>query len=252
MFRRLSTTIALLVCFVVPTVAQADLFSIYVSGKTGYINGNGDAYDHLDSGLGNGAEAGIELLGIDIWADALKMGHEQFYFTANLGFDARFGDKWRLNLGFFTGPALFMRPEVESEPFALSGTLRSALNTAGIDPTMVENEYNDAKSDEDQLKRYALGWNLARTRLEFERQLVPLVFLGIGAQASYHYMFTGEDAASDAKHTIANDLDQRYGINQMDPNLSQNLRSELGAKELDVSSMAGFNYSFSAYLKIEI
>ena len=252
MIRRLSTIIALLTCFVVPTVAHADLFSIYVSGKTGYVNGSGDAYDYFDSSMGSGAEAGLELLGIDIWADALKMGNDQFYFTANLGFDTSFGDKWKINLGFYTGPALFMRPEVKSEPFALSGTLRSALTTAGIDPTMVETEYNSAKSDEDELNRYALGWNLARTRIEFERELVPLVFIGLGAQASYHYMLTGADAASDAKHTIANDLEQRYGINQMDPNLSKDLRSELGAKELDVSSLSGFNCAFSAYLKIEI
>jgi hypothetical protein len=82
--------------------------------------------------------------------------------------------------------------------------------------------------------------------------LVPLVYIGVGAQMAYHYMLTGADAAGDAKHSIASDLEQRFGINQMSPQLSENLRNELGAKQLDISKLSGFNYAFSAYLKIEI
>lgn len=243
---------ALLTAFLLPAVAQADLFSIYVSGKTGFVDGAGDAFDYFDGPVGKGAEAGIELIGVDIWGEALKMGQEQYYFTANLGFDGSYGDKWRLNLGLYTGPILFMRPKSESEPFELSGSLRSALTTAGVDPTMVESEYNQAQGQEDELNRYAFGWNLARTRIEFERELVPLVFFGIGAQAAYHYMLTGADAAADAKHTVANDLEKQLGVNQMNPELSQELRGELGAEKLDIDSLRGFNYSVSAYLKVQI
>ena len=135
---KLSALIGLLV---LPLTAHADLFSMYVSGKGSYANGSSNAFNHLDSTMGAGAEAGLELVHVDIWGEALNMGADQFYFTANLGFDVTFGQKWRCNLGFYTGPVLFMRPEQTSEPFALSGTMRSALSAAGIDPTMVESQY---------------------------------------------------------------------------------------------------------------
>ncbi len=252
MFNQLFIRIAIIATLFVPAIAQADLFSMYVAGKTGFVNGSGDAFDYFDRPVGKGAEAGLELVGVDIWGEALKMGEEQYYFTANLGFDGSFGDKWRLNLGLYTGPVLFMRPKTESEPFELSGSLRSALTTAGVDPSMVENEYNQAQGQEDELNRYALGWNLARTRVEFERELVPLVFFGIGAQAAYHYMLTGADAAADAKNTVADDLEKKYGVGQMNPDISQELRGELGAEKLDINALGGFNYSVSAYLKVQI
>ena len=117
---------------------------------------------------------------------------------------------------------------------------------------LAENEYNDAKSQEDELNRYAFGWNLARTRLQFERELVPLVYLGVGGQFAYHYMITGADVAGEAKHNVATDLDARYGLSRMNPDLSRNLKSELGAKEIDRDKISGFNYAFNAYIKIEI
>ena len=186
MFSRNTLTIALIAFFAMPSVAQADLFSMYVSGSSGYVSGQGESYDYFDQKVGSGAEAGLELLGVDIWGEALKMGQEQFLFTANLGFDLSFGKKWRTNIGLYTGPIVFMRPEEESTPFELSGTMRSALTAQGIDPTMVENEYNANKAQEDELSRYAFGWNLARTRLQFERELFPLVYLGVGWQVAYH------------------------------------------------------------------
>ncbi|MEE2755713.1 MAG: hypothetical protein VYA30_03590 [Myxococcota bacterium] len=252
MLKSLTVRFILLIGLALPTLAHADLFSIYVAGKTGLVDGSGDAFDYFDNSIGNGAEAGVELLGVDIWGEALKMGTEQYYFTANLGFDGTFGKQWRLNLGLYTGPVLFMRPKQESDPFALSGTLSNSLSQAGIDPTRIETEYNEAQTQEDELNRYALGWNLARTKVEFERELVPLVYLGLGAQAAYHYMLTGADAAADAKNTIANDLENSMGGVSMNPELSNQLRSELGAKKLDISELGGFNYSVTAYLKVQI
>ena len=252
MFKSLTFRIIVLIGLAIPTLAHADLFSVYVAGKTGLVDGQGEAFDYFDQSVGNGAEAGIELLGVDIWGEALKMGTEQFYFTANLGFDGTFGQKWRLNLGLYTGPVLFMRPKQESDPFALSGTLSNSLSQAGLDPSRIESEYNQAQDQEDELGRYALGWNLARTKVEFERELVPLVYLGLGAQAAYHYMLTGADAAADAKNTIANDLETSVGGAAMNPELSSQLRNELGAKKLEISELGGFNYSVTAYLKIQI
>lgn len=246
---KLSALIGLLT---LPLTAHADLFSMYVSGKGAYATGSSNAFDHLDSTMGAGAEAGIELLHVDIWGEALNMGADQYYFTANLGFDVTFGKKWRCNMGFYTGPVLFMRPEQTSEPFALSGTMRSALSAAGIDPTMVESQYHDAQAQEDELSRYALGWNLGRARLEFERELVPMVFLGVGGQVSYHMMLTGAEVAADAKNTVVDDIDTQYQLSSMDPNLSSDLRKELGAKELNTEKLGGVNVNVGAYLKVEI
>lgn len=245
-------TTALVALFALPTMAHADMFSMYVSGSSGYVSGQGNSYDYFDQKVGSGAEAGLELVGVDIWGEALKMGQEQYLFTANLGFDLSYGKKWRTNFGLYTGPIVFMRPEQDSDPFTLSGTMRSALTAQGIDPTMVENEYNETKAQEDELNRYAFGWNLARTRVQFERELFPLVYLGLGGQVAYHYMVTGEEVAGEAKATVADDLESRYGLNQMNPSLSSDLREELGAKSIDRDAIGGFNYAFNAYLKVEI
>ena len=157
MFSRNTLTIALIAFFAMPSVAQADLFSMYVSGSSGYVSGQGESYDYFDQKVGSGAEAGLELLGRHL-GEALKMGQEQFLFTANLGFDSF---RWRTNIGLYTGPIVFMRPEEESTPFELLGQCAPHSRLCGIDPTMVENEYNANKAQEDELSRYAFGWNLA-------------------------------------------------------------------------------------------
>ena len=75
MFSQLLIRVALLTAFLVPTVAQADLFSIYVAGKTGFVDGAGDAFDYFDGPIGKGAEAGIELIGVDARMDSISNAH---------------------------------------------------------------------------------------------------------------------------------------------------------------------------------
>ena len=252
MNHRSSALIALVATLMLPLTAQADMFSMYVSGKGGYISGNGTAFQELEGPVGAGAEIGLELIGIDIWGEALKVGNDQFYFTANLGFDLTFGDKWRFTIGAYTGPMVFMSPREESEPFALSGTARNALTAQGIDPNNVETEYNDVKHMEDELNRYSLGWNLVRGTIQFERRLIPLVYVGISGFAAYHYLLRGEELAANEKESQFQKLDATYGLSQSDPGMANQIRDEFGAKELDRSKMGGFNYNVGAYLKIEI
>ena len=99
-----------------PANAHADMFSSVCLRKSGIVNGTGTAFTDLNSSFGSGAEAGIELIGIDIFGEALKVGEDQFYFTANLGFDVTFGEKWRWTLGAHTGPMVFMSPHETSSP----------------------------------------------------------------------------------------------------------------------------------------
>ena len=214
--------------------------------------GNGPAFSELQGPVGAGAEAGLELIGIDIWGEALKVGDDQFYFTANLGFDATFGTDWRFTIGAYTGPIVFMSPREQSEQFSLSGTARSALTAQGINPDSVETEYNDAKHIEDELNRYSLGWNLVWGTLQFERKLIPLVYIGVSAFAAYHYMLRGEEIAANEKENQFQRMDQTYRFTQTDPVVAQQLREEFGAKELDKSQLGGFNYNVGAYLKVEI
>jgi hypothetical protein len=235
-----------------PLSAHADMFSLYVAGKGGYVSGHGAAFSELQGPVGAGAEVGLELVGIDIWGEALKVGDDQFYFTANLGFDATFGTDWRFTIGAYTGPIVFMSPREQSESFSLSGTARSALTAQGINPDSVENEYNDAKHLEDELNRYALGWNLVRGTVQFERKLIPLVYVGLSAFAAYHYLLRGEELAANEKENQFQRMDQTYRFSQTDPVVAQQLREEFGAKALDESKLGGFNYNVGAYLKVEI
>jgi len=252
MKRSLTGIILLVAAFIIPANAQADMFSLYVSGKSGYVNGSGSAFTELESSFGAGAEAGVELIGIDIFGEALKVGDGQFYFTANLGFDVTFGDKWRWTVGAHTGPMVFMSPRETSQPFALSGTARSALTAQGIDPDMVETQYNDVKDVEDELNRYALGWNIVRASLRFERRLIPLVYLGVSGYGAYHYLLRGEELAAHEKDSQFQRIDQTYGLSDTSPEVASRIRNEFGAKAIDKTKLGGFNYNVSAYIKIEI
>jgi hypothetical protein len=237
----------------VPLVAQADLFGLWVTGKSGFVSGNAAVFDTFDQKIGNGAEAGIELLGIEVWGEALNMGTEQYLMTANLGFDVGFGDTWRFNMGAYTGPMFFMFPEQEKDPFVLPNTVRSALTASGIDPTMIESSYNEQfRKKEQKLERYSFGWNLIRARLQVERKLAPLIFVGIEGEAGYHYLITGAEVAAEAKSAAVDTLDEQYQLSRVDPGIPDALRNIVGAEDVEPEDLGGINYNLGLYLKIEI
>ncbi len=237
----------------IPLTAQADLFGIWVTGKSGYVNGNAPVFKNFDNTVGNGAEAGIELLGIELWGEAMKMGTDQFLMTANLGFDVGFGDTWRFNMVAYTGPMVFMFPEKEKDPFVLPGVVRSALTASGIDPTTVESTYNDEFIKKEQtLERYSFGWNIVRARIQLERKLAPLIFLGVEGEAGYHYLVTGAEVAAEAKSAAVDNLDQQYQLSRVDPGIPDALRDMVGAEEVEPDNLDGVNYNAGVYLKIQI
>ena len=51
-----------------PSVAQADLFSMYVSGSNGYVSGQESPTTILTKRLAV-VQKGLELLGVDIWGE---------------------------------------------------------------------------------------------------------------------------------------------------------------------------------------
>ena len=236
-----------------PVSAQADMFSAYVMGKSGYAHGTGAAFARFDQSFGSGAEAGVEIIGVDLWGEALDMGSSQYMFTANIGYDHTFGKKWRLTVGAYTGPMMFMFPREESDPLELSGTLRTALTASGMNPTEIEARYNQqVRGQEEEINQYSLGWNLVRARVQMERKLVQLVYVGLSAQAGYHYLLNGEQIAAEAKDRVIEDLDQQFGLSEVSPMIPEQMRSELGAEKLETDKLGGLNYNLGAYLKFEI
>ncbi len=248
-------TIKLVIALIamLPMSAQADMFSAYVMGKSDFAKGTGPAFARFEQGFGNGAEAGVEILGVDLWGEAMSMGSGQHMFTANLGYDYTWGKKWRLTFGAYTGPILFTFPKEESEDLTLSGTTRSALSASGVDPDMIESQYNtEVKGQEDMINQYSIGWNLVRARLQAERKLVKLVYIGVSAQAGYHYLLNGDQIAAEAKDQVIDDLDRQFGLSDMSPAITDQMRSELGAESLDTQKLDGINYNVGAYVKLEI
>ena len=54
--------------------------------------------------MAGGVEAGIELLGMDLWGEAVWMANSQAMYSGNFGFDLTFGSDLRVNVGLYTGP----------------------------------------------------------------------------------------------------------------------------------------------------
>jgi hypothetical protein len=232
--------------------AQAETFSLWVTGKTGVAGASDNAFKRFDSQVGSGAEAGLELFSVSLFGEAINMGTNQMLLTANLGWDTSWGTDWRFNLGFFTGPVVMMFPNAQNGVETPSPE-RVALEEQGIDTSALDAELdNGFLMREEELAKLNLGWNLLRTRLQFERRLFPTAYLGISFDGAYHMVATGEEVAAGAKHMMLNQMQQRQGLDTAEPAMEETLRAEIGAEALDPSKMGGFNYNVGAYLKFQI
>lgn len=240
-----------------PLPAAADLLTFWVAGKGAYLDGTGDVFTNFDSPFGGGAEAGVEVLGIDLWGEALIMGADQYFFSANLGIDLSFGDKTRVNVGLFTGPVFFMIPPQEAtEPdfSGLTAEQRTRIEQevpGGLNRIAVE--FAKYAEEEETLSQLAVGWNLGRLRLDVEQQVAKVVFIGLGGQVGYHFILTGEEAAAGARNQAVDEVAaaQRREGNALDRELVDAIREAVGAKEVDQDELDGLNYSVGAYVKLE-
>ena len=247
--------------------AHADLASIYAAGKLDQVSGTGDVFENLDPGLAGGVELGIELIGIDLWAEAVWMANQQAMYSANLGFDLTFGDDFRVNLGLHTGPILFQMGETESEEFELSGATKTILDEAAQMPelqmagvmvpsaTDIEMSYNQYFGEEaSQVESLAVGWNLARIRAQIEYQIFPFGYLGIGGQYGYHVTISGKAASAHAKNLAIDALVQSE-LEGLPPEIKNPLvaqiKADVGAQEADTSKLNGTNINYGAYFKLE-
>ncbi len=244
--------LALLVAMTWSVNTQAETFSIWVTGKTSMTGSTDNAFSRFDNSTGKGVEAGLELFGVSLFAEALDMGSDQLLLTGNLGWDATWGSDWRFNLGFFTGPVLMMFPNAELQTSTHSSST-SALADQGISTADVDSQIEGGfLVDEDELAKLSMGWNLIRTRLQFERRLFPGGYLGISLNGAYHLVATGEEVAAGAKHMMLDQMEQNNNLQSLDPGMGEALRADLGAEALDPGKMGGFNYTMGAYLKLQI
>ena len=81
---------------------------------------------------------------------------------------------------------------------------------------------------------------------------MKLVYIGVSAQAGYHYLLNGDQIAAEAKDRVITDLDEQYGLSEVSPTIPGQIRTELGAEKLDTNTLDGINYNFGAYVKLEI
>ncbi len=245
-------TIAVAVALVLPAVASADVFTVWAAAKGDWVGGTGDVYTRFDEPVAYGAEGGIELLFIDLWGEALIMGTDQFLFTLNVGFDVTIGDETRLVLGLFTGPMFFGFPEQKTESLNIDGDVRDALVSGGVsnkDIDAIEDGYNSSLEQTDELSRFAVGWNVARLQLSIEFEIVPALYFGIGGEAGYHFLLSGEEAASGAKNQAIDDVQEEHDLPK---EATAALRDEVGAKEVDADSLDGLNFQAGVFLKFEL
>ncbi len=235
-----------------PGVARADLLTFWAEGKADWIGGSGDVFTKFDSSFGYGAAMGVEVVGIDLWGEALAMGSDQALFTVNAGIDLSFGDDTRFNIGLYTGPMFFVFPEQGAQTLSFDSTTRSALESAGIsssDIDKIETKYNALADEEGQLDRLAVGWNVARLHTSVEYKLAPLLFVGVEGMAGYHFILTGEDAANDAKSGY---VDQVARERSLAPEQVTLVKDAVGAEEVDADNLNGFNYQAGIFLKLEL
>jgi hypothetical protein len=113
----------------------------------------------------------------------------------------------------------------------------------------VNTEIENYADQEAQLRESALGWNVARLRVDLEQRVVPMLYVGVGGQLGYHLILTGDDAAAEARRQALDDLATRYGIAQAD---RDTLAEAFGARELTVGSLDGLGWSVGAYVKFEL
>lgn len=254
----LLTTLATLA--LLPGVAHADALKFWFAARGNYFSGQSDLFQEFDEPFGGGLEAGLEFLGITLFADATSMIPksgaipDQWLFTGNLGVDLTFGTNLRFHIGAYTGPILFLFPQ--GDPPAgvdfdrLSPETRQAIEESGQfeDLMAAEDEFNRYSQQEAELSRLAFGWNLGRARLALDYKFGKIFAIGVAGQVGYHYLISGEQAAAGAKNAAIDNFAAQY---MLPDQVAQELRSVVGASPVNPDDLNGLNYDATLYFRFE-
>ena len=252
---RLRWAAAAIACCVITAggahTAHADIATLYFGAKGETFGGTGDVYKGFENRFGAGVEAGFELLGMDIYGEAVSLGLDQYLFTANLGFDFTVGDDVRLQFGAFTGPIFFLFPEPEEvEGVDFSAIPPESLAGTGLSVDDLEAQFDAQLQQEKDLSRLAVGWNLVRLKVDADFRMAPGFYFGIGGSFGYHMLLSGEEIAAGAK----NEALERYRKEhpEIPGPLYEEMRKAVGAEEVDKNNLDGTNYEVNVHLRIEI
>lgn len=243
-----------------PSVAHADALKFWFAARGNYFSGQSDLFQEFEEPFGGGLEAGLEVIGITLFADAMSMIPknaglpDQWLFTGNLGIDFTFGTNLRFHIGAYTGPILFLFPQgdpPEGVDFdKLSPDTKMAIEASGeFDDLMAaEDEFNRFGEQEAELSRLAFGWNLGRARLALDYKFGKVFAIGIAGQVGYHYLISGEQAAAGAKNAAIDGFAEKY---MLPGQVAQELRNISGAAPVNPDDLNGLNYDASLYFRFE-
>jgi len=255
MFRCLKAVALAIVCCVIVTgvtqTAHADLATFYIGAKGETFGGTGDVYKGFENRFGGGVEAGFELLGLDLYGEAVSLGLDQYLFTANLGFDFGVGDDIRLQFGAFTGPIFFLFPEPEEvQGVDFSAIPADKLAGTGLNVEELEAQFDAQLQQEKDLSRLAVGWNLVRLKIDADFKMAPGFYFGMGGSFGYHVLLSGEEIAAGAK----NEALERYRDDhpEIPAELYEEIRKAVGADSVDKGNLDGTNFEVNVHLRIEI
>lgn len=251
-------SLCLLVMNALPSTAHADLFGIWVKPKVDFVSGTGEIFKRFEGQPAGGLEVGLELFGLSFWGDAEFMSESQYWASGNLGIDFSFGETLKFTIGAYGGLIFFGFPEsdnggstaVDNTQEDKITTLLSGIPGSPISYNDFESTYNDYFGDEDKLADTAFGIN-GRLRLSLEYQLISALSIGVQGSSGYHYIITGEEAASSTKSVAIDGFIASYPIpDAAQAELKKELKEILGAEEVDVNDLKGVNYSVGAFLNL--
>jgi hypothetical protein len=247
MFKQLKRSLLLfvMILFFSP-MAHADLFSIYVRPKIDYIGGTGDVFKKFSPAPSTGLEAGVELLGLTLFADGYWMGQDQFLYSGNVGFDFSFGDTLILKLGIYGNATLFKFPQEESKGISFSAQESMSLQAYGVDISSLQTEFNKANDQEAQISNLAMGVG-GKGRASLSYKILPLVDIGVQGSIGYHYLLSGEEVAGEAKSRALDVIAKKQNLPSEAVTF---LKAKLNAKNIDTQNLNGTNYSMGVFVNI--
>ena len=233
-----------------PSVASADLISVWMAGKGSYVSGTGGVFENLEPGVAGGVELGIEVLNIDLMGEAYLLGGDNYMFTGNIGMDFSLDLGIRATVGAYLTAFLFKFPEAEAQGLNLDSMTQDTLNgiQAGLADSIDEAYQTEFGSTAGELSQWAAGIG-PRLRFQLDKSIAPMVYIGVEGAMGWHIMLSGDDVTAEAKRQA---LNQVIKDNMIPDSVADELRAATGADEsIEDKDLNGKNYSFGAYLKLD-
>jgi hypothetical protein len=242
---------ATLAAMLLPTVAQADLASVWLSGKGATLQGSGDVFERFEPGFTGGAEIGVHFLFLDVWAEMLAMDQSQGLFSANVGPSISFGSTVQLKIGAYGSFMLFIFPKEEkvgATGLQFTPDQELILDQLGHDTTKIKKGFADAEAAQEDISNLGSGF-AARGRASLEWYFIPVMAVGLEGLVGYHWLLGGEAAAAGAKNEIIEQLAREQNLPGEATDI---LREATGAKAINEDELGGLHYQGGLYLKLKL